>query len=799
MSYQSNQHFITSIGWKPDGSVLITGSSDSIVRIWNTSTGALISEYLEHSGIGSPSWSPDGLEVLATHLVGLRRWNAANGNLIATLLDQNGQPARASYSTWNLSSTRIASSTLNTVRIWNTDTNALLYEGQEHDQPINDIQWHPIQDRFVTVSDDGTAKIWDASSATVIETLQSPNNRITHAAWNFDGSKLALAITNGPIEIWDIATTQMQTTLDGRGPLDWNKNTGLLASGLRNPIDIGIWDVTNEQLTTTLTGHTRQVTSVSWRNNDELASGGLDGQLIVWNVNNQTFNIIRDETTYPNRGIYSVAWSPSGDRILSSHGDGLLRIIGEAATCDYDIPASDTATLISTITTANGSGNPTTICLAQDSTYTLTTENNILNGLPIITGNITIEGKNATITRDMNAPDFHFFEVVTGAKLTLNDLTLSNGDVSGDSERGGALMNDGGETTLNNVTFDGNAAGTGGAIDNEDGLVTINDSTFVNNVAAYGGAIDNDPTATTIITGSTFTTNHADFNGGAIHNDGGTLTVSSTAFTTNTADDYGGGIDNDEGDVTLNASTFTSNSSDGGGAIRNDGTLTINAGSAFTTNAANNLGWGGAIYNKSGTTLIINASSFDGNTANLEGGAIRNQGDLTVNTGSSFDGNSAVEYGGAIYNTGGTVDLTGVQITDNTATSKDAGGVYVNSSGSLTITDSTLDGNDSGRRGGGIWSGGGVTLTDVHITNNTAVVEGGGVYGSSGATISAGNSCISGNSSRAVYSPSSTAQNFENNWWGATDGPSGSGSGSGDAVNSNIDYDPFITTSCPLP
>ncbi len=471
----------------------------------------------------------------------------------------------------------------------------------------------------------------------------------------------------------------------------------------------------------------------------------------------------------------------------------------EGASCDFTIAASDTPTLISTITTANGSGNPTTICLADDSTYTLTTENNILNGLPIITGDITIEGNNATITRDVNAPDFHFFEVVTGAKLTLNDLTLSNGDVSGDSERGGALMNDGGETTLNNVTFDGNAAGTGGAIDNEDGLVTINDSTFVNNVAAYGGAIDNDPTATTIIIGSTFTTNHADFNGGAIHNDGGTLTVSSTAFTTNMADDYGGGIDNDEGDVTLNASTFTSNSSDGGGAIRNDGTLTINAGSAFNTNAANNLGWGGAIYNKSGTTLIINASSFDGNTSNDTGGAIRNQGDLTVNAGSSFDGNSAVEYGGAIYNTGGTVDLTGVQITNNIATSKDAGGVYVNSSGSLTITDSTLSGNDSGRRGGGIWSGGGVTLTDVHITNNTAVVEGGGVYGSSGATISAGNSCISGNSSRAVYSASSSNQNFENNWWGATDGPSGSGSGSGDGVNSTIDYDPFVATSCPLP
>jgi predicted ribosomally synthesized peptide with SipW-like signal peptide len=31
----------------------------------------------------------------------------------------------------------------------------------------------------------------------------------------------------------------------------------------------------------------------------------------------------------------------------------------------------------------------------------------------------------------------------------------------------------------------------------------------------------------------------------------------------------------------------------------------------------------------------------------------------------------------------------------------------------------------------------------------------------------------------------------ENNWWGAGDGPSGQGSGSGDAVSSNVDFDPF--------
>ena len=56
---------------------------------------------------------------------------------------------------------------------------------------------------------------------------------------------------------------------------------------------------------------------------------------------------------------------------------------------------------------------------------------------------------------------------------------------------------------------------------------------------------------------------------------------------------------------------------------------------------------------------------------------------------------------------------------------------------------------------------------------------------------------ISGNAVGAFYSGTETI-NAENNWWGAADGPSGDGTGSGDSVNGAsvggaIDFDPFLT------
>ena len=62
----------------------------------------------------------------------------------------------------------------------------------------------------------------------------------------------------------------------------------------------------------------------------------------------------------------------------------------------------------------------------------------------------------------------------------------------------------------------------------------------------------------------------------------------------------------------------------------------------------------------------------------------------------------------------------------------------------------------------------------------------------------AGNN-IMGNTNYGVYADTDVTMTVtaEDNWWGAADGPSGIGSGSGDAVGGNVDYDPFLTEPSP--
>ena len=172
--------------------------------------------------------------------------------------------------------------------------------------------------------------------------------------------------------------------------------------------------------------------------------------------------------------------------------------------------------------------------------------------------------------------------------------------------------------------------------------------------------------------------------GGAVYNDGN-LSVTGCSFTGNTAQYYGGAIYHESGILSVIDCSFTGNTANRGGAI-------INYGSASVTD-----------------------SSFTGNTAN-HGGAISN-GDILSVTDSSFTSNSAISYGGAIYN-GAILSVTGCSFTGNTA---NRGGAIINYD-SLSVTGCSLMGNTAQYSGGVIYNvndGGSVTANFNRIVNNS--------------------------------------------------------------------------------
>jgi predicted outer membrane repeat protein len=223
----------------------------------------------------------------------------------------------------------------------------------------------------------------------------------------------------------------------------------------------------------------------------------------------------------------------------------------------------------------------------------------------------------------------------------------------------------------------------------------------------------------------------------------------------------GGAIDN-EGSLTVTGSSFTGNESIDGGAIFNDGTLTVIA-SSFSGNTGGSSigGRGGAIENVA--TLTVKASVFTGNSGQITGGAIWNVGSATV-TGSAFVSNTSgtslfTGSGGAIKNDG-TLTLSGSILTGNSVSTNGSGGGGLDNEGQATVTGSTFLRNrvtGPASVGGGILNGGpSLTIGHTVVTGNTAASDGGGIYTRAG-TVSLSGSAVTRNNPDNCAPPGAVA------------------------------------------
>jgi hypothetical protein len=326
--------------------------------------------------------------------------------------------------------------------------------------------------------------------------------------------------------------------------------------------------------------------------------------------------------------------------------------------------------------------------------------------------------------------------------------TTPNGNLSIINSSGGTAIVDGGG---NNRVFDINAsANTTTPIF----LVTMQGFTIQHGAASPGDG--------------------AAGSGGGIREQGTqSLTLTNMVVTSNTATADGGGLvmfdpvnPTPSWVLTINASTISNNhAGDAGGGIDTDGTGTvfINAGTVITGNTDLNQGAGvyidvaagnpsplGADMTMTGTIVSNNSALASGITAS--GGGISNAGTGTMTiTDSTIENNFSGGQGGGFSdeNNNGTLIVSNSIFRGNTAT-MDGGGIQEGGP-STTITNTEFDNNSSGATGGALFANGPtLTVSSSTFSGNTSITGGGAIeVQTTGTAIAASaitNSTITGNS-----------------------------------------------------
>ncbi|KAF7846250.1 hypothetical protein BT93_L4766 [Corymbia citriodora subsp. variegata] len=169
---------------------------------------------------------------------------------------------------------------------------------------------------------------WNSTSGSVEQLCKLPDgDRVTSVSWIQRGTHLAVGTHRGFVQIYDAQAQRRLRTMTGHsarvGALAWNDH--ILTSGSRDRL-IYHRDVRSpDQHIRRLAGHKQEICGLKWNHTSgQLASGGNDNKLLVWDKLNETPTFRFSQHV---AAVKAIAWSPHQSHLLASGGGTADRTI----------------------------------------------------------------------------------------------------------------------------------------------------------------------------------------------------------------------------------------------------------------------------------------------------------------------------------------------------------------------------------------------------------------------------------------------------------------------------------------
>jgi WD40 repeat protein len=354
-----------------DGTLVVTASSDSTVKLWDVGTGRLIRTFRGAGGLVMyAAFMPDGKHIVSAGANGttIDIWDIATGKLLHSLNDGSGAVSLAVPSPDG--GLVLGASGDNTARLWDWAAEKPVRKFTGHRDMIFAAAFSPDGKRLVTGSKDGTVKIWDVVTAALVRNLKaagwvyavafSPDGRyllsgsergaqlwsaqtgallhtmsghsrfVRSVAFSDDGTRIFTADPDNTVRIWNVATGRLFSTRRGDAPtvdsIIFAKGGELALSASMEPIvKLRLWKTQSGEVVQSFLAHTDWIDSVTFTPDalHVLSTSRHNHLIYQWEANSgRLFRVLSGHTD-------DVAWvsvSPDGKRAASGSSDRTLRI-----------------------------------------------------------------------------------------------------------------------------------------------------------------------------------------------------------------------------------------------------------------------------------------------------------------------------------------------------------------------------------------------------------------------------------------------------------------------------------------
>ncbi|THU66101.1 hypothetical protein C4D60_Mb05t10630 [Musa balbisiana] len=177
--------------------------------------------------------------------------------------------------------------------------------------------------------------LWSATTSKVTKLCDLGNrDGVSAIQWSREGSYIAIGTSLGDVQIWDGTRCKKIRSMGGHltrtGVLAWN--SCILSSGSRDKNILHHDLRVPGDFVSKLVGHRSEVCGLKWSHDDrELASGGNDNQLLIWNQRSQSPLLKLTEHT---AAVKAITWSPHQHSLVASGGGTADRCIRFWNTCN---------------------------------------------------------------------------------------------------------------------------------------------------------------------------------------------------------------------------------------------------------------------------------------------------------------------------------------------------------------------------------------------------------------------------------------------------------------------------------
>jgi WD40 repeat protein len=326
---QSSQDPVASVSWSSDGHTLAVLGTEGSLLLLSADSGKRIQTFPGHDGGGFEcAWHPTEKLLATSGQDGMVRfWSPDSEKELGHF---EAGAAWVEHLAWAPSGKTLAATAGRKLLLWSHTDQRVAHTLTDHRSTLSAIEWRR-DGKAVAVSCYGMVRFYLPEPGTIAETLPWKTSLIS-LALSPDNRWVAAGTQEQSVQIWELPFREGdELAMSGYEAkvreLAWHYSGRFLATGGSDTVMV--WDCSGDgpagTSPTLLEGHEQRIAALKYQTKGHLlASAGLDGRILLWNVRKSTTPLIEFTAPAP---VTHLEWSKDDQSLAFGCRDGSVGVV----------------------------------------------------------------------------------------------------------------------------------------------------------------------------------------------------------------------------------------------------------------------------------------------------------------------------------------------------------------------------------------------------------------------------------------------------------------------------------------